>query len=136
MANQGRFFSGPECKLRMDSLNATYFTSKDFEEGTTGSGNSACGIHSEVYKALEGIHKGSVSIEAPVAYSFGSTTKIKSGNIAAVKVVGKGDKVKRAWDCHTNNALTARQQRLQQDAARAGLTTQLQRDTGNAERPA
>lgn len=57
--------------------------------------------------------------------------KLKEVNIAAasVKVVGKGDKVKTAWDCHTNNALTARQRRLQQGAARAELTTQLQRET-------
>lgn len=119
----------PEYKKRLDSLHATYFTSKDLEEGTSGAGNSSCGINPLVYQALEAIHKGSVSLEAPLAYSFVSSTKMKRGNIAAVKVVGKGDKVKTAWDCHTNNALTARQQRLQQDAARAELTTQLQRET-------
>jgi len=129
MNNGGRKFDAEECKKRMESLNATFFTIQDCESNQSGGGN--CGLDPEVLSDLQAIHNGSVAIESPYAYSIGSTTQIKRGNFAPVKVLGasKPVKLRRSWDFKTDYALTTNQRRVQLDNERAENALALQRQT-------
>lgn len=116
-AEPGRFFTPEECKSRAESLFQTFLAAKDLMSSQTGAG--AIPMKRPIWNLLSEIHNGSVAVEAPYSFSVGACHKVRRGEVAREKVVGRGGKATRkTWDWRKDQPLTSKQQQQSLEASK------------------